>query len=252
MKTQFFLAAGIALSFFLQAEESQKQENKSGPFETHVEQLLSRTLTYAKGHQAFKDVYFKLHEKEFINLVKHGQKPKALFIGCSDSRVDPSLITGLGPGDLFVIRTAGNFVPFLDEKLSWDGVAASLEYAVNVLGVKDIIVCGHSHCGAIKGLFMDLSDPKFTILKKWLKFGQEAKELTEKNCEEESKEECYAATEELSVVYQLEHLLSYPFVKKGVESNSLFLHGWYFRIETGEIYYYDPQKVEFVLLKEAD
>lgn len=208
--------------------------------------LLDRSLEYAKGHQEFKEVFFKLHEKEFVRLVKEGQSPKALLISCSDSRVEPSLFLGSKPGDLFVIRTAGNFVPIYDTGIAWDGVAATIEYAVEALGVKDIIVCGHSHCGAIKGLFQPLDSAKFALLKKWLRFGQKVKEITMKTCTGHEKEgECLVAAEQLSVVFQLKHLMSYPFVKKLVDEGTLYLHGWYYIIETGAIHYYDPEKNDF-------
>jgi len=103
-----------------------------------------------KGSEHFKNKDFKKYKNKFIDLVKNGQHPKVLFIGCSDSRVVPNLITQSEPGDLFVMRNIGNFVPPFKPDVDFHGTAAAIEYAVSILKVTDIIVCGHSHCGAIK------------------------------------------------------------------------------------------------------
>lgn len=201
-------------------------------------------LQYARGHQEFKEVYFKQHEEEFQRLVKQGQAPETLYIGCSDSRVVPNLILGTKPGELFVIRTAGNFVPLYDEEAD-DGVSATVQYAVEVVNVKHIIVCGHSHCGAIKGLY-DPLDKKFAVLKRWLKWGEEAKAMALKTTNQKaSKEQIYKMTEQLSVIYQLKHILSFPYIKKRVEEGKLELHGWYYEIETGDLYFYECGSCSF-------
>ncbi|QLH37451.1 MAG: carbonic anhydrase [Parachlamydiaceae bacterium] len=208
---------------------------------------MQRTLAYAKGHQEFKNLFFKENEETFIRLVEKGQSPKTLFIGCSDSRVIPELISSFGPGELFVIRTAGNFVPYEDPSILWDGVAATIQYAVEVLGVSDVIVCGHSHCGAIEGLFKEI---KMKTLANWLRFGHEAKlttlEALGSQAEDATK---YGVAERVSVLYQLDHLMTYPYVKEKVNQNKLNLHGWHFTIETGTIEYYDPENSKFLPLK---
>lgn len=219
------------------------------PDASKVEQtLLDQTLQYAKGHQEFKELYYKQHEAEFVRLVKEGQSPKTLFIGCSDSRIVPDLMLSTRPGDLFVVRTAGNFVPSSDLQAA-DGVAASIQYAVEVLNIPHIIVCGHSHCGAIKGLFQELDPLKFSILQKWLKFGEEAKKMVLLTAESTTpKEELYGLAEKVSVIYQLEHLMTYPFIKKRVDDGKLELHGWYFKMETGELWFYNTEQYKFTPL----
>lgn len=205
----------------------------------------SEILNHARGHQTFKDLYFKQHEQEFVRLVNDGQSPQTLFIGCSDSRVVPDLILSTRPGDLFVIRTAGNFVPPYGEDCP-DGVGASIQYALEVLGIKHIIVCGHSHCGAIKGLFEKLDPNKFGLVQKWLRFGEPAKKMALLMAKSDTpKDALYQAAEEISVVYQLENLMSYPFIKQRVDNNTLELHGWYFSIESGQVKYYDPELYQF-------
>ena len=111
--------------------------------------------------------------------------------------------------------------------------AASLQYAIEVVGVKDIIVCGHSHCGAIKGLFQDLDDNKLGLVKKWLQIGDQVKKATLEcmKVHHLPPEEMYQLAEKISVIYQLDHLMSFPFVRKRVLDKTLFLHGWYFDIQ---------------------
>jgi carbonic anhydrase len=216
------------------------------------EQVIQRSLSYAKGHEAFSELFFHEHEEEFVRLVKEGQTPKTLFISCSDSRVIPEFISGAKPGQLFVIRNAGNFVPTPDSSIPWDGIAASIEYGVKVLGVEDIIVCGHSHCGAIQALFYDPSELKaeLPLAAKWLQFGEAAKKFVMGSLgAQPTKEERYAVTERISVLYQLDHLLDYPFIKKAVTEKKVFLHGWHFDIEKGEITYFNPKTYEFVPLR---
>lgn len=213
--------------------------------DSQAQTTLNQVLDFARGHQEFKDVYFKEYEQEFVRLVEEGQSPHTLFIGCSDSRVLPDLILGTRPGDLFVIRTAGNFVPPYNEKGD-DGVSATIQYALEVLNVKHIIVCGHSHCGAIKGLFQNIDSTTLGILKRWLQFGEDAKQMTLKVAKPGTPEkDLYSIAEQISVIYQLEHILTFPGVKKRVDEGSLVLHGWYYKIETGEVSYYDPAMYQF-------
>ena len=216
-------------------------------FCNHLSADLAQTngvwMPYAEGHRRFLELHFKNYEKEYVRLVAEGQSPKTLFIGCSDSRVIPEMITSTKPGDLFVIRNAGNFVPTFDDKIAWDGIAATIQFAVQVLGVKEIIVCGHSHCGAIRGLF-EKPNPNFELLNRWLQWGQAARKLVEDqeiHTSKLSEEEKYELTGHLSVLYQLEHLLSYPFVLEQVKNNQIHLHGWYFSIDSGQLEYFDPE-----------
>lgn len=206
-----------------------------------------RSLEFARGHETFRNVSFKLHEEEYVRLVKEGQSPKTLMISCSDSRVIPELISSSNPGQLFVIRTAGNFVPKNEGDKTDDGVSATIQYAIEVLNITDIIVCGHSNCGAIDGLFS--TDPKLaklTILGRWLRWGEEVKKFTLLTVKSTtSTEKRNRIAERLSVIYQLEHLLTFPFVKQRVDEGKLFLHGWYFDIASGQVNYYDPKTYKF-------
>ncbi len=202
------------------------------------------------GHEEFKNKKFKKLKKHFADLVREGQNPKVLFISCCDSRVTPSLFTSTDPGDMFVVRNIGNMVAPYSLDKDYHSTAAAIEYAVCSLNVNDIIVCGHSHCGAIEGLYKDMKeDDKFIHVKKWIELGLQAKEYVNANMPDASKEEKLQETEKASVVFQLLHLLTYPEVEKRVEEGSLNLEGWYYKLETGELEYYDDEEREFKLLE---
>jgi carbonic anhydrase len=205
-----------------------------------------RLARFARGHEAFQKVKFAKNEERFKTLVERGQNPKALFIGCSDSRVMPALITGSKPGDLFIVRNIGNFVAPFKPDADYHATASAIEYAVSVLEISDIIVCGHSHCGAIASLFKEIKEtPENIHTIKWLELGQEAKKMAMLTCKDKGSQELYRYTEKLSVVFQLENLLTYPAVKRGVDEGRIYLHGWHYDIENGNIAYYDDENFEF-------
>jgi carbonic anhydrase len=204
------------------------------------------------GNEMFKKSYFKKNEKELLDLVHNGQHPKALFIGCADSRVIPNLITQTNPGELFVLRNVGNLVAPYKPDEDYHSTAAGIEYAVTALEVSEIIICGHSHCGAIASLFKEIDEKPFVHTKKWLTLGNKAKSLAllalGKNAD---KEELLRLTEKLSVISQIENLLTYPYVKEQVDAGTLHLHGWMYDIENGDIEYYDPDEHEFKSLSDV-
>ncbi|MFT7880092.1 MAG: carbonic anhydrase [Sulfurimonas sp.] len=211
----------------------------------------SKLKKFVKGHSAFQQVKFKQNEERFKHLVEKGQNPKALFIGCSDSRVMPDMITDAKPGDLFIIRNIGNFVAPYKPDEDYHSTASAIEYAVSILKVSDIIVCGHSHCGAIEALYTDLpqtAENLHTI--KWLELGREAKKVASLAYKGKDRSEMLRYTEKISVVYQLENLLTYPGVKRRIEEGSLFLHAWHYDLESGTIEHYDDEKFEFIPLSQ--
>ncbi|MCX6073325.1 MAG: carbonic anhydrase [Campylobacterales bacterium] len=217
-----------------------------------LNQNIQRLKKFAEGNETFQQTYFKKHEEYLLNLAKEGQSPKTLFIGCSDSRVIPDLIVQSTPGDLFVVRNVGNFVaPYkLDE--DFHSTAAGIEYAVGVLEVSEIIICGHSHCGAIEALYKPSCNPSMIHTAKWLTLGEKAKSMaTLALGESADKRELLRATERLSIITQIENLLTYPYVKKLADEENLFIHGWYYDIETGAIDYYDPDTYQFRPLNEV-
>lgn len=204
---------------------------------------------YAEGNKLFK-TYFKNNKESLLELVK-GQKPKALFIGCSDSRVIPDLMLQTNPGDLFVIRNVGNFVPPYKPDDDFHATASGIEYAVSVLQVQEIIICGHTHCGACRCLYEPISDESLIHTRKWLELGESAKKSAILSLgADKPLEELLRLTEKLSVIKQIENILSYPNVKKRFEAGDLHIHGWCYDIETGTIEYYNADTYEFLPLNE--
>ena len=174
----------------------------------------------------------------FVSLVEKGQHPMTLFIGCSDSRLVPYLLTGAGPGELFLVRNVGAFVPPYDGETH--GTAAAIEFAVLCLEVQRIIVCGHSHCGGIRALYGEL--PKGARhLAAWLELGREAMLPVA-----ELGPEVLRRTEQRAVVIQLERLMDYPMVRERVDAKRLSLHGWHYVIEDGEVHVFDVLQGAFI------
>ncbi|WP_456432515.1 carbonic anhydrase [Nitratifractor sp.] len=207
---------------------------------------MEKLSEFEKGHEYFRSVHFKDNEERFKKLVEEGQNPKALFIGCSDSRVMPAMITGCGPGDLFILRNVGNFVPPFSPDNDFHATAAAIEYAVTHLEVSDIIVCGHSDCGAIKELFHPHPPSEETIhTTRWLQLGQPAKETTLHHFPDAPWEIQRDFAEKVSVVFQLENLLSYPAVRRRIEEGNLYLHAWHYDLAEGTIQYFDEDALEF-------
>jgi len=195
-----------------------------------------------KGNELFQQSYFKKNEKELLRLAKEGQNPKILYIGCSDSRVIPDLMMQTKPGDMFVIRNVGNFVAPYSPSLDYHSTASAIEYAVSVLKVEEIIICGHTHCGACKAQFDTIDDPELIHTKQWLKLGEPAKDLAVSAIGADAdKEKLLRLTEQFSIITQLENLLTYPSVQRRVKSEEIRIHGWYYDIESGNIEYYDPE-----------
>jgi carbonic anhydrase len=205
---------------------------------------------YAQGNELFRS-YFKKNKESLLELVRSGQSPKALFIGCSDSRVIPDLMVQSNPGDLFVIRNVGNFVPPYKPDEDFHSTASGIEYAVSVLNVQEIIICGHSHCGACEYLFESIEDPSLVHTKKWLELGNSAKTSAILSLGVNApREDLLRLTEKLSVIKQIENILTYPNVKKRFEAGDLNIHGWYYDIETGRIEFYDAETYQFLPLKD--
>lgn len=207
---------------------------------------MSQYESLLEGNQDFATGYFQENSEKMRDLVENGQHPGALLITCSDSRVCPNLMTGTGPGDLFVTRNIGNFVPPYSPE-EHNATAAAIEYAVSALGVPNIIVCGHTHCGAMAALYAGAPGDDFVHVRKWLELGDEVKEkvFSELPADAGDEERC-RLTEEMNVVTQMENLLTYPAVKQKVDEGSLKIHGWVYDIASGEIAVYDAQSNTFV------
>ncbi|MBN2894570.1 MAG: carbonic anhydrase [Campylobacterales bacterium] len=200
------------------------------------------------GNRHFQKVRFPHYEEDMSALVRSGQKPQILFIGCSDSRVTPDLMLDTKPGDMFILRNVGNFVPPYSQNSDFHGSSAVIEYAVSILNVRHIILCGHSHCGACRNLFELPVDAKNYIhLNKWLELGESARnEAVALHGNLMDREQLYRETEKLSILHQLENLLTFPEIERRVEAGELSLHGWYYQIEDGSILCYDGNLRRFI------
>lgn len=185
--------------------------------------------------------------KRFFEELAKGQNPDAIFITCSDSRVDPSLITQTQPGQLFTIRNAGNIVPAAGFA---SGEEASIEYGINVLKIKDIVVCGHSHCGAMQGLLKPETLAQLPSVADWLQHAAETKRILDTNYREQDFECVVNITVQENVLVQLEHVRGLPCVQEALKHGQVALHAWTYKIETGVIYSYDPEAEEFTPLLE--
>ncbi|MCU0969386.1 MAG: carbonic anhydrase [Rubrivivax sp.] len=186
--------------------------------------------------QRFHTDAFPTQRSLFRHLVDDGQHPLTLFIGCSDSRLVPYLLTGAGPGELFLVRNVGAFVPPHDQSQGFHGTAAAIEFAVLNLQVRRIVVCGHSHCGAIRALYggVPAAAPN---LAQWLELGREAVLPVA-----EPGPDALRRTEQRAIVLQLERLMAYPMVRERVEAGTITLHGWHYVIEDGEVHVFDVER----------
>ncbi|TVL92315.1 carbonic anhydrase [Streptomyces sp. SAJ15] len=174
---------------------------------------------------------------ETFRALEAGQAPEVLFITCSDSRVVPALITGARPGELFELRTAGNIVPSYPGDSRPTGEAATIEYAVRVLGVRDIVVCGHSHCGAVGAVVRDEDLSAVPAVRGWL---EEAVPPHASVRSLEVATEDVAEAVQAHAVAQLATLRGYPCVREGVADGRLSLHAWYYEVHTGEVRVHRP------------
>lgn len=198
------------------------------------------------GVKEFNKHYFEKNKELFERLSK-SQKPHTLFIGCSDSRVVPDLITKSMPGDLFVIRNIANIVPHYRSSSEYLSTTSAIEYAVLVLNIQNIVICGHSNCGGCKALFFnDEQLNKIPHTKKWLELAVNAKKkallIAETVGETENLE---WLVEQENIVEQMNHILTYPLVEERYNKGEINIYGWYYEIGTGAIYNYNTKEKIF-------
>jgi carbonic anhydrase len=207
-------------------------------------------LKLLKGIRHFKNNAF-IENKNLFSMLTEGQNPDILFITCSDSRIIPSSITHAEYGDLFCIRNAGNIIPPYTSGPS--GEAATIEYALKKLHIKEIIVCGHSQCGAMQGLLDLPSEMQLPAVESWLNHAKPALDKVEENhpeLEEGAPSKLIHTTQE-NILLQIENLKTHPAVKEKLENKELLLHGWFYDIKSGEIFIYTPASNAFIPFEEA-
>ncbi|MFV2070310.1 MAG: carbonic anhydrase [Pirellulales bacterium] len=196
-------------------------------------------------HQFQQEIFGE--KRSLFERLAEGQRPLALFITCSDSRIDPSLLTQTDPGELFILRNAGNIVP--PHGVLHGGEAATIEYAVNILRVADIVVCGHSHCGAMAGLLAPESVEKLPAVRDWLGYAEVTQRIIQENYEHiTSPEARLTATVEENVLVQVENLRTHPAVATALASHSISIHAWVYKFETGQVFSYQPDRHQFLPL----
>ena len=196
------------------------------------------------GYLRFKESGFE-ERKDLFEKLSKSQNPEILFITCSDSRIDPSLITQTEPGDLFVIRNAGNIVP--PHTVESDGIVASVEFAVVGLGVKHIVICGHSNCGAMKGALNTSGLSDLPKVRGWLNYCSEAVTIVQSRDRNLKSDELNSVTQE-NVLLQIKRLEQYPEISKRLASGKIEIHGWVYGIGEGIIRYFNQEKQTFVEL----
>jgi len=220
-----------------------------------VDDLVSRLGRFEKN-------FFPRYERTYRKLVEDGQHPKTLFIGCSDSRIVPYALMDCGPGELFIARNVGNLIPPHDPGApsnthghsalgcpspspaevpgvaGFHGTGAAIEFAVLTLQVQNIVVCGHSHCGAIRGLYEEPPE-EARHLRAWLSLAREAVLPVQPH------PEALRRVEQRNVILQLERLMTYPMVERRVRAGTLFLHAWYYVIEEGQVLVLDAERGRF-------
>ena len=197
-----------------------------------------------QGHENFRRSYVPDHIDRLEEL-SQGQKPRVLFITCSDSRVDPNLITQADIGELFVIRNAGNIIPPYGAANGGEG--AAVEYAINALDIRQIIVCGHSHCGAMKGLLqLGKLEEEMPLVYEWLKHSEATRRLVRENYSQYSGEELLEITIAENVLTQIENLQTYPIVHSRLYQGKLEIFAWIYHLETAELLAFDPETHSYV------
>jgi carbonic anhydrase len=193
-----------------------------------------------QGVHYFQDVGFTHHRDLFQRLGK-GQHPEACFITCADSRIVPNLITNSAPGELFVVRNVGNVIPC--HGTSNNGELAAVEYAISELGVQDVIVCGHTGCGAMQAL---LTGKAPASVQSWLRHAEATKVIIDDRYQHLKGEALQTAAAEENVLVQLEHLRTLPIIASRLSQGKVHLHGWMYKIKTGQVFAYDSNEGQFL------
>jgi carbonic anhydrase len=201
-----------------------------------------------EGYRRFRHEVFP-QKKDRFHLLAELQKPDVLFITCADSRVVPDLILQTEPGDLFLCRTVGNIVPPHGQLPG--GVSSTVEYAVEVLHVHQIIVCGHSDCGAMKAVLERGDLSRLPLTAKWLGFAEPAWRHLDPGVDRSDGRALHTALIHANVMAQIENLKTHPEVARGIAQGSLQVHGWYYDILTGAIDAYDESRRKFQPLDDS-
>src|SRR6059058_456575 len=205
-----------------------------------------------EGYKAFATQRLPTEQTRYRDLSERGQSPEVMVIGCCDSRVSPEVIFDVGPGELFVVRNVANLVPVYQPDGGAHGVSAALEYAVNVLRIKHIVVLGHAQCGGIRA-FIDNIEPLSPgdFIGRWMQMFIKPGEVVEQR-ERESMQEFTVRIEKAAIFRSLENLMTFPFVRSRVERGEIELHGAYFGVAEGSLFVLDPEAKEFRSVRDGE
>jgi carbonic anhydrase len=198
-----------------------------------------------QGYQEFRDHYFTETGLVFDKLVREGQQPKTLVIACSDSRVDPAIVLNCEPGDLFVIRNVANLIPpYEDDNNTYHGTSAALEFGICMLGIRHVIVFGHTQCGGIRALIESssesINDKSFIV--KWVELAQPAQRFVRENHAELPTDQQIDLCGQYALIHSLKNLQTFPWIRQRVDAGQLFLHAWYFDLAKGLITAFDEER----------
>ena len=191
---------------------------------------------FVEGFERFRAKYFAGDTGLFARL-RQGQSPSALVISCCDSRADPGMLLGAGPGDIFVVRNVANLVPPYRDGAQMPGIRADIEFAVKSLNVAHIIILGHSGCGGIRAL-MDgegITEHNFEFIGTWVGIARPVRERVLRELADRPQAEQIRACEQGAIAQTLENLMTFPWIRERVEGGDLELHGWYFDIDAGDL-----------------
>lgn len=203
-------------------------------------------LRLMAGFRKFRDKYFANEHPLYQRLsFGSGQAPKTLIIGCSDSRVDPAIITNASPGELFIVRNVANLVPPFEKGGGFHGVSAAIEFAVVNLKVENIIVLGHRQCGGIRALMLDHQCEANGFVEQWVRIAKDAKAIVLKKYAGESEDTLCRHGEQESIITSLRNLRTFPFVEEAIKNRGLTLMGIYFDLESGQLLECDEELHEF-------
>jgi carbonic anhydrase len=201
------------------------------------------------GFRRFREKYFLSDDPEhsiYSKLASSGQTPKTLLIGCSDSRVDPAILTGASPGDLFVVRNVANLVPPCEPSaVGFHGTSSAIEFAVVNLKVENIILLGHRQCGGIRALMTQTPESVPSFINQWMSIAEEARKKVRAEHSKADEETLCRLGEMESMRISLRNLRTFPFVKEAIDSRQLNIIGVYFDLEQGELWEFDEASQKF-------
>ena len=191
-------------------------------------------------------------KRELFAKLALGQTPDVLFIACSDSRVVPNLFASTDPGDLFVIRNIGNLIPPMNSEMEENSVPSAIEFSVLTLNVSDIIICGHSECGAMQALAHGVENQSCPHLRSWLKYAETSLKKVQSGYVIDPSLSEHNQISQVNVLEQVEHILSYPSVRERLEKKQIRVHAWWFDIAQADVYCYEQSLQRFVLIDEKE